>query len=521
MIQPTALPAVSILVLNYNSLKHLPDNLGALAALDYPPEKLEIILIDNASTDSSLAWVRENRPNVRIVETGANLGFAGGNNVGAQAATHPWLVVLNPDTRMEPSWLRNLIRPLAENQDLACVASKMLAWDGETLDFGDAAINFMGWGCQPGLGSSHFHDYDAAKDLLFACGGAMLIRRDVFLALGGFDADYMAFFEDVDLGWRLWLQGYQVRFAPEAIVYHRHHGSWDAVASPRIWLLAERNTLSTLIKNYDDDHFARILPAALLLVLQRSWLDADIDPVELNTQPPPQTAVFGWHYYAAQMRSLIKKGDWHGLWQRGQDEMKRRQKPAEQTAAVLEKGPLQHAENGLYQIPGRAISRLLAGKEVADNWSALQKKREAIQSKRQRPDADIFPLFQWELTSNFGDERFIHAMNQVVARFGLTAMFAGETQPLSAECRELSLAVSQQLLTLMTTAVSISQIPPEPFFMSESELPQDTYAVPTSFATLLAEGNTLLWQLPEGDLFELLQWLQKNLAALLVKGVVG
>ncbi|MCP4358483.1 MAG: glycosyltransferase family 2 protein, partial [Chloroflexi bacterium] len=400
-------PAVSVLALSYNSRKHLPTNLDSLLALDYPPDKLEIILVDNASSDGSADWTRQTYPAVRVVETGANLGFAGGNNAGAKIASRPWLAILNPDTRVTPGWLRALTAPLAAHPEAVCIASKMLAWDGESIDFADAAVNFMGWGCQPGLGSRQLDDFNEAKELLFACGGAMLIRRDVFLEMGGFDEAYMAFFEDVDLGWRLWLRGYCVRFAPEAVVYHRHHGSWDGVASPRIWLLAERNTLFTIIKNYDDDHLARVLPAALLLLLQRSWLDVNADPAVFQTLSAPDEALFGWRYYTGQAADLARRGEWRALWQRAHEEIRRRRRSVQPTAP--KKRPSPTPEDGRYPVLAVCLSRLLAGQAALEQWVALSEKRQQIQASRVRADAEVFPLFRWELVSNFGDERFIRA----------------------------------------------------------------------------------------------------------------
>ena len=217
-------PSISIIVLNYNSMVHLHDNMESLLRLDYPVNKIEILLVDNASEDESVAWVKANYPIVRIVQNGDNLGYAAGNNAGVLAARNEWIVILNPDMRVEPDWLMELTRPLAADPQLACVASKVLSWDGKTIDFADAAINFMGWGCQPGYGSHRLDEYTEDKLLLFANGGAMLIKRAVFLEAGGFDADYFAYYEDVDLGWRLWLRDYKVGFAAHAVVYHRHHG---------------------------------------------------------------------------------------------------------------------------------------------------------------------------------------------------------------------------------------------------------------------------------------------------------
>src|SRR5512137_1405591 len=108
---PVTHPTISVIVLNYNSLDHLPANLASLERLDYPREQIEIVLADNNSTDGSLNWVTEHHATVRIVQNGTNLGFAAGNTAGAQSARGEWVAFLNPDTRVEPNWLTELIRP--------------------------------------------------------------------------------------------------------------------------------------------------------------------------------------------------------------------------------------------------------------------------------------------------------------------------------------------------------------------------------------------------------------------------
>ncbi len=103
------LPTVSVVVLNYNGLRHLETCFDALLALDYPPERLELMFVDNGSSDESLSFMRERYPTVRLVETGANLFFAGGNNYGAERATGEYVAFLNNDTRVEPDWLSEMV----------------------------------------------------------------------------------------------------------------------------------------------------------------------------------------------------------------------------------------------------------------------------------------------------------------------------------------------------------------------------------------------------------------------------
>ena len=510
-------PSISIIVLNYNSMTHLRDNFDSLLHLNYPADQLEIILADNASTDGSVAWVKKTYPIVHIVQNEDNLGYAAGNNAAVLAARGKWVVILNPDMRVESDWLMELTRPLSTNPQPACVASKVLSWNGSAIDFADAAINFMGWGCQPGYGSQHLDAYNADKPLLFANGGAMLIKRDVFLEIGGFDADYFAYYEDVDLGWRLWLHDYNVSFAARAVVFHRHHGSWEGVNTAKKQLLSERNTLFTIIKNYEDDNLARILPAALLLLLQRAYLDVRPDPSAFeNTPAAPTTRIFGVRYYLKQVRDLLANGRLRELTVRAQDEVARRWRKRGQDV-VVGKWPFQHPltqhpVDGQFQVPAIALSRLLAGRELLNTFPHLLAKREKNQATRQRPDAQIFPLFQWELISNFNDDQFIHAMNQIIAKFGLVDLFGHkQAAPLSTDTRALSEQVSLLLLQRMDSIFTQSHAP-ESVFHIGTESPQATYAMSHADIALLAEMNTILWSLPEASLADLLHWLKQKMS---------
>lgn len=504
-------PSVSVLVLNYNSLAHLEANLDSLLALDYPAGKLEIILVDNASTDGSVAWVAEAYPQIRIVRNGQNLGFAEGNNAGARAAQGEWVAILNPDVRVRSDWLRELVRPTRSDPAVASVASKMLNWDGSAVDFGGAAINFMSWGNQPGIGDPNLARYDEAGPLLFPCGGAMLIRRDPFLEVGGFDPDYFAYFEDVDLGWRLWLLGHKVVYAPQAVVYHRHHGSWESVADAKRWVLAERNTLYTVCKNYDDDNLTRILPATLLLTLQRAFLDINADPAHFDLPRLPQLTT--WRYYLHQIWRLLRSGRLEELGKRTAAELERRLRRRNDPPPVrLPETWQQPEEDSRFQMPAITVSRLLAGRDVQNQWNTLMEKRADLQARRRRRDQEIFPLFRWALTSNFGDAGFIYAMNQIIGKFELTSLFKyGRELPIrDPAIHDLSRSVSHSLLNLMGRAFTLSGAPEAAFRLNNGD-PQPAYPVPPEAVSILAHANHWLWTLPDGDLETVLGYLREQI----------
>ncbi len=359
------LPSVSVVVLNYNGLKHLQTCFESLLALDYPRDRLELIMVDNGSSDGSVQFMRERFPTVRVLETGANLGFAAGNNFGAERATGQYVAFLNNDTRVDPGWLKALVGALAQEHQkheahgtdagVVCASSLMLDWWGERIDFQAGGLNFHGFGFQPSYGLPVKGQHIGPRHLLFACGGSMLIQRDVFLAVGGFDPDYFAFFEDVDLGWRLWVLGYRVVLAPDAITYHRHHGTAGQIPSHRVQVLYERNALATIYKNYEQANLDRILPAALLLLGQRAVRFMELSGVDMGD------------YDMADSRRSIEDTD---------------------------------------NVHRNAVADLLAVNEFMDSVDRLNPKRRWIQAHRKRPDSELFELF--------GQPGRVHLLNHAV-----------------------------------------------------------------------------------------------------------
>ena len=279
------LPSVSLIVLNWNGRRHLDACLGSIQALDYPADRLQLILCDNGSSDGSVEHVRSTFPGVDVVALDANYGFAEGNNRAAETARGDWLGFLNNDMHVEPDWMLRLVEPLQDQPGLACIASRIANWDGTAIDFIGGGVNFQGHGFQVDYGSVKSSE-DGARRLLFACGGAMLVRRDIFLELGGFDPEYFAFYEDVDLGWRLNLLGHDVWYEPRATAFHRHHGTAGSVPGHRIRVLHERNALYTIYKCFDDANLAAALPAALLLLNEKALRISHLDVSEYILQQP-------------------------------------------------------------------------------------------------------------------------------------------------------------------------------------------------------------------------------------------
>lgn len=328
-------PRVSVLILNCNGREHLQTCLPTLEAQMYPKDRVSIEVIDNGSSDGSVAFVRERFPGVVLHRFDRNLGFAAPYDEVARRSDAECLVFLNNDTRVEPTWLAELVAA-ADRQQAHCVASRILDWNGERIDFVGGLTSFIGHSWQRDFGEpAAAHEYEE-RPLLFACGGSMLISREAYVDAGGFDRDFFAYFEDVDLGWRLSLLGYRTVLAPLAVTYHRLHGTAGRIAFAQRLRLYERNALAMLYKNYEDESLRRVLPAAIALSLLRGLAHSGIDPASFAFGAPMPPTV---------------------------------------------------------DVTARTVVHLLALEDFARQLPALARKRAAIQARRRRSDRELAPLF--------------------------------------------------------------------------------------------------------------------------------
>lgn len=273
----------SVIVVGHAGAHHLDDSLGSLRAYAERSD-VEVVLVDNGSADRCGDAARKRFPWVEAVRSESNLGFAGGVHLGVEAASGDVLVFLNDDAAASDGFVEAHLEALASSSRVAASAGRLVSWDGIRHDFVRGAVTFDCHAFQLGQGFPVDEIELAAtgEALPFACGGNMAIRREDWEATGGFDAELFAYFEDVELGWRLWATGREVVAAPKAVARHRGAATSAGLGDFRRGVLFERNALRTFFSCADDDCRDAFGTAVFATFLQRITAFAQRSP-ELAT----------------------------------------------------------------------------------------------------------------------------------------------------------------------------------------------------------------------------------------------
>jgi GT2 family glycosyltransferase len=238
-----------VVIVNWNGKHLLGECLDSLLAQNVGG--IEIILVDNGSQDGSAEYVLERYHDVRVVSLPENIGFAGGNNAGIRAASGKYIAILNNDTKVDPNWLMNLLREAEASPSVVGMwASKILSYDKpDIIDNVGLLMYPDGLGRGKGRLEVDGGQYDRTGEAFFPSGCAGLYRRKMLDEIGLFDEEFFAYADDVDLGLRARLAGWQCIYVPSAKVYHKYSASSSA-HSPFKAFLVERNRILVLLKYY-------------------------------------------------------------------------------------------------------------------------------------------------------------------------------------------------------------------------------------------------------------------------------
>lgn len=244
---------VRAVVVTWNGAHLLPDCLDSLRAQTVADE-LEVLVVDNASTDGTTELLAERYPEVRVLRAATNLGFAGGAALGTQGFSGDWLVLLNNDAAFAPDAVEQLRAAATApgNDDVGAVTARILLAepDGTTPRRVNSTGNVI---TRAGTGADRdwlapVGEESTDADVFGFCGGAALLRRTALEQAGGFDAELFLYYEDTDVSWRLRAAGWRVVYAPDAVAVHRHAASSDA-DSPLFRYQNTRNSLTVFTRH--------------------------------------------------------------------------------------------------------------------------------------------------------------------------------------------------------------------------------------------------------------------------------
>ena len=243
----------AVVILNWNGRQHLEQFLPSVVA--HTPQQVRIIVADNGSTDNSVAFLAQHYPAIEIIRLEQNYGFAEGYNRALEQVDAEFFILLNSDVEVTAGWVEPLVATLTNNRSVAAVAPKLRSYGNrDHFEYAGAAggyIDILGYPfCRGRILSTLEQDkgqYDTAQEVFWASGAAFCCRADVFRMLGGFDADFFAHMEEIDVCWRMQLQGYKIMVEPHSTVYHLGGGTMPN-ESPRKLYLNYRNNLSMLFK---------------------------------------------------------------------------------------------------------------------------------------------------------------------------------------------------------------------------------------------------------------------------------
>jgi N-acetylglucosaminyl-diphospho-decaprenol L-rhamnosyltransferase len=267
---------MAVIVVTHQSAAHLEPLLAAVQAQLHADD--ELVIVDNASTDGTPEVALSLAGEIRVVETGENLGFAGGCHAGADATQAPLLLFLNPDSEPEPECLQRLREAGVAHPDWGAWQAAVMLHD-DRINTSGGVVHYLGIGwagdCERPASELPQHD----REIAFPSGAAMVVRRSAWRELHGLDRDYFMYGEDLDLGLRLWLAGRRIGLVPGARVLHSYE--FDKGTSKWFWL--ERNRWRTVLSVYPGAVLALVAPALLAAELgllaiaaREGWLIAKL-----------------------------------------------------------------------------------------------------------------------------------------------------------------------------------------------------------------------------------------------------
>jgi GT2 family glycosyltransferase len=254
---PAPASRLSVVIVTFNSRETIERTLGSLLRELTPGD--EVVVVDNASTDGTPDTVRTAAPVAKIIQSDRNEGFAAACNTGVDAASGDLVVLLNPDATVAPGFGEAIRRPLAAERGWDAWMALVTCERGRSINTSGGVVHFTGIAWAGESGEPIERAPDSPREVGFVSGACLAIRRETWIAAGGFPPRYFLYQEDVDLSLRLRLRGGRIGVEPSARVDHEY----EFEKGPRKWRLLERNRWSMLLRVYPGPLFALLVPALL------------------------------------------------------------------------------------------------------------------------------------------------------------------------------------------------------------------------------------------------------------------
>ena len=260
-------PLVSIIVLNYNAGDLLADCVKSLYDTNY--NNYEIIVVDNASKDGSQKKCKERFDQIKLIENKENLGYCDGNNVGIKQATGEFIVILNPDTLIEPNWLTELVSAYKKHGEGLYQPKIISLYEENILQSTGNMIHIFGFGFARDKGVPDSSQRKDVEQIGYASGTCLFTSQSVLKKVGLFDPFLFLYHDDLDLGWRAAQLGIKSYYVPLSVIYHAESYSLKWSSKKFYWL--ERNRKYCLMTHYSKDTYKKIRPYLLQVELM-IWL---------------------------------------------------------------------------------------------------------------------------------------------------------------------------------------------------------------------------------------------------------
>ena len=238
---------VTIVIPNYNGKHFMEPCLASLK--EQTCQDYKVLVVDNASTDGSLEYMKEHYPKIEVIVLDKNYGFSKAVNVGIQHSTTPYVILLNNDTTVDPHYVEEMVKAIERSPRIFSVSSKMIQmYHPELIDSAGDLYTLLGWGVCRGTGRP-VSNYTEADEIFTACAGAAIYQRSAFSKIGYFDENHFAYLEDIDVGYRAKIYGYKNTYCPTALVYHVGSGTSGSKYNSFKVKLSARNNIYLNYKN--------------------------------------------------------------------------------------------------------------------------------------------------------------------------------------------------------------------------------------------------------------------------------